>query len=397
MKELEIAMRRLVDRISAAFSSAVSGLHRVTHHVSDEISMGVDNTVRADKVNEAGIAMVASELRAPTDLERRRALATVAESQMPFPKMFNSPELDSISGVKLHIALESRNLSSLSVKERAARVVFPGIANLPPGKSLYLASSGNHAIAYAEAARRRGIPLTAVVPENTSPLKVDKLKSLGANVVRHGPNWDAANEHAKRINHESGGLFMDVSAPDSVAALGTAVHDMVSQRHFADAVILPGGGGTIASAAQVVRDYGHTWRRDYTILIACPESAPTLYESFKAGAPVTVTPHTMAEAMQVATVDAHLLSDIVTYADDVVLVPERWIEQGIPLLSNATGRPIEGAGVVAPMAVLGSHGILHGASGTIHDLRGQEVVTMASGGSIAQDAVDAIHIDKGLF
>ncbi|MFQ6395044.1 pyridoxal-phosphate dependent enzyme [Nocardia sp. KC 131] len=188
---------------------------------------------------------------------------------------------------------------------------------------------------------------------------------------------------------------MDVSAPDSVAALGTAVHDMMSQRHFADAVILSGVGGTIASAAQVVRDYGHTWRRDYTILIACPERAPTLYESFKAGAPVTVMPHTMAEAMQVATVDAHLLSDIVTYADDVVLVPERWIEQGIPLLSNATGRPIEGAGVVAPMAVLGSHGIPHGASGTIHDLRGQEVVTMASGGSIAQDAVDAIHIDKG--
>ncbi|WP_433709420.1 pyridoxal-phosphate dependent enzyme [Nocardia sp. CA-084685] len=353
----------------------------------------------ADMHAAAPIRFPLPELRAPTSQERWHAQADVAESGLPDPVIFHSPELDAIGHVKLYIPLENRHPGSRSIKDRAARIVVGNMSDLPPGVPIIIASSGNHAIAYAEACRRRGIPVIAVVPENAPALKVAKLKERGATVIRHGANYNDAYEHAKLLARDHGGRFMDLSTHDSVAALGTAVHDMLSRRPSADVVVLPAGGGTVASAARVVRDFQQIWRpdREYKVLIACPENAPTVYESYKAGRVLTITPHTMADATNVSTVDAHLLPEIMGCADDVVLVPEKWIEQGIPLLSNAIGHPVEGAGVLAPMAVLGSGGVLHGASGTVHDIRGQEVLALVTGGNIAPDILDSIPIDNNFF
>ncbi|MEU7766530.1 pyridoxal-phosphate dependent enzyme [Nocardia sp. NPDC049190] len=338
--------------------------------------------------------VITPDLRAPSRAERRKALQIIAESGLPTPAMFHSPELDLLGGGKLHIALENRHPVSHSIKDRAARVVVSGLRSHPRGKPIYVASSGNHAIAYAEACLRRGFPMIAVVPATTSELKVAKIEAWGASVVRIGSTWDDSYEYAKQLTRQDGGLFLDLSSPYSVAALGTAVHDMLLRRPFVNTVVLPGGGGTIASAARVVRNFEQIQGGKYKILIACPENAPTIYESVKAGRPVTVQPHTVAEAMNVATVDAHLLPEIIDCADDVVLVPDRWIEQGIPLLSYAIGDPVEAAGTVGPMAVLGSGGVLRGASGAVHDLRGQAVATMVTGGNIAWGEVDSIRVDS---
>ncbi|MGW5385064.1 pyridoxal-phosphate dependent enzyme [Nocardia sp. NPDC003963] len=381
--EIAKALLRAVGHLSETADSAATGLSHWLRAVADKGLRQPAHRFRSAEMDaKASIDFVPGELRAPTIQERWRAFEEMYEARLPDPVIFHSPELDSIGQVELHIALENLYPNSLSIKERAARIVIRDLPDLPPGTPVLLASSGNHAIAYAEACRRRAIPLTAVVPANTPALKVAKLEERGATVIRHGSSYDDAYAHARQLSQDRGGLFMDVSAHDSVAALGTVVTDMLSQRPFADVVVLPAGGGTVASAASAIRDLEQHWGRQYKILIACPENAPTVYESFKAGEPVTISPHSMAEAVNVGTVDAHLLPEIIRSADDVVLVPEAWIHQGTRLLSDAIGHPVEAAATLGPMAVLGSGGILHGASGSVHDIRGREVLTVVTGGNI---------------
>ncbi|MBF6180411.1 pyridoxal-phosphate dependent enzyme [Nocardia otitidiscaviarum] len=383
--ELAAAFQRLIRQVSAALESAASGVSQRLRAVSEA---GLREPARALPAADTVVAKPIKfppppELRAPTSRERWHALADIAEGRLPEPKIFNSPDLDALARSKLHIALENQWPGTKSIKERAARVVTSKLNDLPPGVPVRIASSGNHAIAYAGALGRRRIPVIAVVPENTSAMKISKLEERGATVIRYGSSYDDAYSHAKRLTEEQGGRFLDVSAHDSVAALGTAVHDMLSLRPSASTLVLPAGGGTVASAAQVVRDFEEVWGGRRTVLVACPENAPTVYESFKAGEPVTVPAHTMAEAVNVGTVDAHLLPQILDAADDVVLVPESSIREGVPLLSAAIGSPVEAGATLGPMAVIGSQGVLHGASGAVHDVRGQEVLTLVTGGNVA--------------
>ncbi|MEU1526243.1 pyridoxal-phosphate dependent enzyme [Nocardia rhamnosiphila] len=368
----------LVEPLAKAIESMASG---ISQRLRRNITRGVDRPLTA--VQSADVD-AASLLRAPTSDERWQALARVAESGLPAPKIFHSADLD-VHGGQLHIALENLHPGSRSIKDRAARVVIGNMTDLPPGTSVLIASSGNHAIAYAQACRRRGLPVTAVVPANAPEVKVAQLEEYGATIIRHGSNYNDAYEHAKQLTLNQGGIFMDLSSYGSVATLGTVVHDMLSQRPNVDVVILPAGGGTIASAAQVVRDFQQIWRPDnpYKVLIACPEYAASVYESFRSSRQITIRAHSAAaDATSVSAVDAHLLPVIREHADDVVLIPERWIDRGIPLISNAIGHPVEGAGTLGPMAVIGSHGVLHGASGAIHDIRGLQVLTIASGGNV---------------
>ncbi|WP_280422595.1 pyridoxal-phosphate dependent enzyme [Nocardia carnea] len=381
--EIAKALLRSLERFTETADSAATGVSRWFRAVADKgLRQPAHHIDSADVDAASPVEFAPGELRAPTIQERWLAFEEIYEARLPDPVMFHSAELDSIAQVKLHIALENLYPDTLSIKERAARIVIRDLPDLPSGKPILLASSGNHAIAYAEACRRRAIPLTAVVPANTPALKVAKLEERGATVIRYGSSYDDAYAHARQLTQDHGGIFMDVSAHDSVAALGTVVTDMLSQRPFADVVVLPAGGGTVASAASVIRDLEQHWGRRYKVLIACPENAPTVYESFKSGTPVTVLPHSIAEAVNVGTVDAHLLPEIIRSADDVVLVPEAWIQQGTRLLSDAIGHPVEAAATLGPMAVLGSQGVLHGASGVTHDIRGLEILTVVTGGNI---------------
>ncbi|WP_433205160.1 hypothetical protein ACQP1G_17495 [Nocardia sp. CA-107356] len=81
--------------------------------------------------------------------------------------------------------------------------------------------------------------------------------------------------------------------------------------------------------------------------------------------------------------------EAVSFADRAVLVHDRWIEQEIPLISSAVGDPVEAAAVVGLMAVLGIRGVLCGATGAVHALRGQQAITMITGGKIDRGVVDS--------
>src|SRR5215470_14493504 len=64
------------------------------------------------------------------------------------------------------------------------------------------ATRGNHGQSIALAGWRAGIPVTILVPEGNSAEKNAAMRSLGAELVVHGRDFDAAKEHAAHLARE---------------------------------------------------------------------------------------------------------------------------------------------------------------------------------------------------
>ncbi|MDA8187678.1 MAG: pyridoxal-phosphate dependent enzyme [Dehalococcoidales bacterium] len=81
-------------------------------------------------------------------------------------------------------------ISQFSENERAGGVIA--------------ASTGNHGQSVAYAARLFGVRATIVVPERANPLKVESVQNLGADVILHGVDFDAARQHCETLAAERG-------------------------------------------------------------------------------------------------------------------------------------------------------------------------------------------------
>ncbi|WP_431940548.1 pyridoxal-phosphate dependent enzyme [Nocardia grenadensis] len=374
-------------RTHAATTAAVGKIAGEIHSSSDYLLTG------GTRISDAGATAVhaledPARLLAPTSAQRIKALALLCESGFPSTRTVSvRGDLDWRTSVDLHLALENISRDTGSVKDRAARLLWHQVKDLTPGTRCVIASSGNHGIAYARSCLESGVALTVVVPRNTSQLKVTKLENYGATVIRHGETWDQAYDYAKQFVRDTESHLLDLDAPESVAALGTVVHEMLFRHPDTDAIVLPGGGGTIMTGAQIVREFEEMSGRQYLVLGACPADSPTLAKSLETGIPRTAEANTIAEAMKVETVPVHLFGQIRTGVDDIITVPDRDIERGVVLLSDAVGHPVEAAGAVGAMAVLRNDGLVHGVFGD-YDLRDKKVVTVVTGGNISSEDID---------
>ena len=88
-------------------------------------------------------------------------------------------------GVKVYGKLEGHNPGG-SVKDRAAYGMIKGAlerGDLKPGMRLIEATSGNTGIALAMIAAQFGVPITLVMPDNSTAERVQTMQAFGAEVV----------------------------------------------------------------------------------------------------------------------------------------------------------------------------------------------------------------------
>ncbi|MEV0606304.1 threonine/serine dehydratase [Polymorphospora rubra] len=127
------------------------------------------------------------------------------------------------------------------------------VASLPPdarARGVVTHSSGNHGQALAYAARAAGSPCTVVIPEGAPAIKIDQVRALGATVVIVPPAERLTE--ARRIA-EAGGLTLIPPFDDRsiIAGQGTVGLEIVEQAPDTDVVLVPVGGGGLASGTAV--------------------------------------------------------------------------------------------------------------------------------------------------
>jgi threonine dehydratase len=154
--------------------------------------------------------------------------------------------------------------------------------------TLVAASGGNHGLAVAYVGQQLGIPARVFVPETAPRTKVERLRSLGAEVNLHGQRYAEALEASRQAAAEPGALA--VHAYDgwaTVTGQGTMARELAQQAEVDTLLVAVGGGGLLGGAA--------AWFGDSVRLVAVePATTDALHEALAAGRPIDTTPTGLA-------------------------------------------------------------------------------------------------------
>jgi threonine dehydratase len=150
-----------------------------------------------------------------------------------------------------------------------------------PAAGVVAASGGNHGAAVAYAAQKLGAKARIYVPKVSSPAKIDRIRSYGAQLVVGGERYADALAASESWAAESGAL--QVHAYDQEGALlgqGTVGMELEKQAPSLDTLLVAvGGGGLIGGIA--------AWYEGKVKLVGVePVLAPTLTRALEAGRPV---------------------------------------------------------------------------------------------------------------
>jgi threonine dehydratase len=217
------------------------------------------------------------------------------------------------------------------------------------GGGVIAMSAGNHAQAVARHAALAGIPAVIVMPRFTPATKVVRTEGWGARVVLHGDTLAEAAAHAHELARRDRLTFIHpYDDPAVIAGQGTLALEMLEDQPRLDALVLPvGGGGLLAGCAAAAREL----RPGMPVFGVEVEGYPAMAQRL-AGAPVAVGGPTIAEGIAVRDVGEVPLGMIREFGIEVLVVPERAVEQAIALLAEGARVVAEGAGAAGLAAIL---------------------------------------------
>jgi threonine dehydratase len=150
-----------------------------------------------------------------------------------------------------------------------------------PAAGVVAASGGNHGAAVAFAAMTLKVPAKIFVPTVSSPAKIARIRSYGADLVVGGDRYADALAASETWAAESGALQVHAfDQPETLLGQGSVGLELTGQAPELDTVLVAvGGGGLVGGIA--------AWYAGTTRVVAVePDGAPTLFEAFKAGRPV---------------------------------------------------------------------------------------------------------------
>ena len=257
----------------------------------------------------------------------------IAEYVVRTPLLLNEAATDRV-GLPVHVKLE--NLQRTGAFK--ARGAVNKISKLTPEErraGLICASTGNHGLAVAYAAKRFGCRCVVVLPENANPHKTRLLQKLGAEIVVHGTGSDERQERVNELSLARGyAQVPPFSDPAVIAGQGTAGLEILEDLPDVDEVYVPiGGGGLVAGVAVAIKERSPRTR----IFGVEPENSGAMREAVRQNGPVPLARvETIADGLA-ATITEELNYSIVRrYVDDLILVSDRAIiESTLFLIENA--------------------------------------------------------------
>jgi threonine dehydratase len=243
----------------------------------------------------------------------------------------------------------------------------------PRTAGLISATRGNHGQSLAFAARRYGVPVTILVPRGNAVEQNRAMKALGAELVEHGEDFQAAREEAYRRAATAGLEFVPAFHPDLVLGVATYALELLRKVPDLDVLYVPIGQGSGICGCILARDL--LGLKTEIVGVQSTE-APCYALSFAAGTVVTTaSSNTRADGMATRIPDADAFEIIRKGAARIVQVSDDEIGVAIRTLWTDTHNLAEGAGAAALAAALQER----------QNNRGRRVGLVLSGGNIDLD------------
>jgi threonine dehydratase len=154
------------------------------------------------------------------------------------------------------------------------------LRDVPPA-GVTAASGGNHGAAVAYAAGVLGIPARIFVPEVSSPAKISRIRSYGADLVIEGATYSDALAVSQKWITESGAMPVHAfNQPETVLGQGSVGLELRRQAPDVTTVLAAVGGGGLLSGIATACD------GEIKVVGVEPEGAPSMSEALAAGRPV---------------------------------------------------------------------------------------------------------------
>lgn len=296
----------------------------------------------------------------PVDLlpGHRLSLAEIRRAQTVIDPVFlNTPffacePLSEALGADLTLKLETAN-PIRSFKGRGASFLIRQrlAAGALAGRQIVGASAGNWGQALAYACRSAGLPLILYAATAANPLKIERMRALGADVRLAGIDFDAAKAEAEMFARETGALML-ADGLDKEAAEGAATMavEMMAGPDRPDCIIVPLGNGAMLTG---IARWAKAVHPDCEIIGVQARGADAMEKSWRLGElhfPASIA--TIADGIGVRVPIAEAVEDMGGIVDDVHLVEDEAIIASMRLLFATAGLVTEPSGAAGVAAIL---------------------------------------------
>ena len=227
------------------------------------------------------------------------------------------------------------------------------LSTIKPGESIVTASTGNHGLGTATAAKLYDLNVKVFVPASASPKKIERLQKSGADIVLvEGDSLDAEIA-GKEFAHKNELLWVSpYNDIEVIAGQGTIGYELDSALTHIDKIYVTiGGGGLVSGIASWLK-----YHQPHIEIIGChPANSPEMYLSTLAGHVVNAPESrpTLSDGSA-----GPLEEDSITFGicqalvDRFMLITEEEIKAAIKYLYENQNMVIEGAAGVAMAAAM---------------------------------------------
>jgi threonine dehydratase len=292
--------------------------------------------------------------------------------RLPVTPLRHSPWLSAIAGGDAYLKVESMNVTG-SFKIRGALNAALRLSEGIGAETLTIvtASAGNHGRALALAAEQLGLACVVFTPRSAPEAKTLAIRRHGA-VLHCCDDYDQAEQQARDFAKAGGAIYVSpYNHPEVIAGAGTVALELINTMPQFDVVVVPIGGGGLASGIGLVVKAAAP--RASVVGVEADASTPFTL-SLEAGRIVTVTPRpSLADGLvgnlEPGSITLPLVQQVV---DQVVTVSEDEIARAMKGLATEERLIVEGAGAAATAAIV---------AGKI-SAPGRRVISIVSGGNV---------------
>jgi threonine dehydratase len=307
----------------------------------------------------------------------RKAIAATERQIRPYIRRTPMIEVDGadfgLEPVRLSFKLELlQHAGSFKTRGAFANLLTRNI----PKVGVVAASGGNHGAAVAYAAMKLDVPAKIFVPSISSPVKIQRIRHYGAELVVDGDRYADALAASEAWVARSGALSIP-AFDQRETLLGQGTVGLEIEQQFADLdtlLVAVGGGGLIGGIAAW---YGRRIR----VVGVEPQASPTLTKAMLAGRPVDAEAGGIAaDSLAPHRIGEHVFPIVMRSVERVVLVSDEAIRHAQKALW-ATLRVVAEPGGAAALAAL--------LSGCYEPRAGEHVGVLLSGGNTV-----AVNFDR---
>ena len=292
------------------------------------------------------------------------------KSHIRYTPLLRAEKIEKAVGCQLYLKPETLQITG-AFKIRGALNKALSLPREEIANGIIASSSGNHAQGLAYTARMLGVKVILVLPVTTPKIKIDNTKSLGAEVILfdgdNAARWRKVYEIAEEQKYTVIHGFED---PMVMAGQGTIGCEILADLEDVDTVIVPvGGGGLISGIATAIKETKSSVR----VIGAEPALTPKYFYS-RINKERTSFPlkDTIADGLRISVPGRNPYPIIEKYVDEIVLVEDEYIIEGMRTLAK------DAKLIAEPAASIGIGALL---AGSIKVKPDEKVCAVLTGGN----------------